>query len=366
MKTISFLILWVAGVQALAATPLPQSPSPQVLSEISGFNQAQAALDAYTGALDTFRSNDVRPFAEHQETGYLFFNDDDYRGYATAIKRIIAQNLPQDVKLVIYSTSQNDSYLRSVKEKYEQFIESDRLIVLKVPRSGSNDFWTRDNLPLPVWTDNQFTLVDARYYYNFEPDQFLVQLFQALSTSHNYFYEGGNFMANSRGECLVVNRRRSYPGGVSDTGAIPDAIFKNHYGCKQLTRFPHLKGIGHADEVVKFMTDDIVITDTEEYVQTLKDLGYTVVMMPEPDERFETYINSLIVNDTLFVPVFGESGDDRAIEIYESLNLGLKIVTAPTRRLATGGQGGIHCITMNYPPAPLSAIVHTMNATIVE
>lgn len=337
-----------------------------MLQEISQMNQAQAELDQYSGALENFRSASMLPFAEYQDTGYIFFNDDDFRGYATEIKTAIAKNLPEEVTLVVYTTSTNASYVRSIQEKYQSLIDPERLIVLKVPRSGSNNFWTRDNLPLPVWTGQDLTLVDARYYYNFEPDAFLTDLFQALSQKHNYFFEGGNFITNARGECIVVNRRRSYPGGTSDTAAIPDAVFENQYGCKKLTRLRHLKGIGHADEVVKFMTDDIIVTDTHEYVDTLESMGYTVVMLPEPDLNYETYVNSLQVNDTLFVPVFGEAGDQRAVEIYESLGLGLKIVTAPTRRLATRGQGGIHCITMNYPPVPLGDIVRSMNATLVE
>ena len=119
------------------------------------------------------------------------------------------------------------------------------------------------------------------------------------------------------GECIVVNRKKAYSGGVSDTAAIPDAIFKNHYGCKKLTRFKKLKGIGHADEVVKFISDDVIVTDTPEYVKKLKALGYKVHMLPEPDLNFETYANALQVNNTLFVPSFGETGDKKAANIYQ-------------------------------------------------
>ena len=169
---------------------------------------------------------------------------------------------------------------------------------------------------------------------------------------------------NSRGECIVVNRKRNYPGGTSDTGAIPDSVFANNYGCKKLLRFKHLKGIGHADEVIKFMSDDIVVTDTPEYVQDLEKAGYTVHLLPEPDRSYETYVNSLIVNDVLYVPVFGEDGDQKAIDVYNNLNLGLKVVTIPTGDLATQGQGGIHCITMNYPQVPLQEVVENLGGSL--
>ena len=52
--------------------------------------------------------------------------------------------------------------------------------------------------------------------------------------------------------------------------------------------------------------------------------------------------------------------------VYEDLGLDLKIVTLPTRRLANGGQGGIHCITMNYPPVPMQEMVERMGAKIIQ
>jgi agmatine/peptidylarginine deiminase len=358
MKTLFILVCLLINGSIVLASPLPQLPSDDVLQKISELNQEQALRDSFRNF--TRRSENVVPFAEYEETGYVFFNDDDYWGYAREIKQTIASELPANVKLVVYTTSENKSDLRRLEDYYGRFIDPARLLVLQVPRSGSNDFWTRDNLPLPVWTDDQFTLVDARYYYNFEPDAFLKELFQSLSTKHNYFFEGGNFIANSLGDCIVVNRRKRYPGGVSDTGAIPDEIFENHYGCKRLTRLRHLKGIGHADEVVKFMSDNVIVTDTEEYVETLESLGYEVHILPEPRGRFETYVNSLQVNDVLFVPTFGGSTDQEAIEVYEALNTGLKIVPIDTSSLANGGQGGIHCITMNYPPVPMIEMLRAL------
>ena len=237
MKVLATLATLIFSFNLQAAEEfLPQSPTAEVLQQMSISNQEQAAIDSFSEPIDISRAAQVLPFAEYQKTGYVFFNDDNYRGYATEIKRTIAKNLPQGVTLVVYSTSTNDNYLKNLKTEYLEYTSADQLIVLQIPRSGSNSFWTRDNLPLPVWTDEQFTLVDARYYYNFEPDAFLAELFSSIYSKHKYFFEGGNFVANSRGECIVVNRKKSYPGGVSDTGAIPDAIFKNHYGCKKLIR----------------------------------------------------------------------------------------------------------------------------------
>lgn len=347
-----------------AANPQPHGPTSEQLRKMAEHNLALAQQERSLGFLRQGLREQVLPFAEFQTTGYVVFSDDDYYGAAEEMKNLVAQHLPAGTTLLVYTDSSSKQYQQQLFTKYSKYLPADRLKILQVPSSGSNNFWTRDNLPLPVWDNSQFSLVDARYYYNFEPDAFFKNLFNVSMTSHKYFYEGGNFMANSRGDCMVVNRKRSYPGGVSDTAAIPDEVFKSLYGCKTLLRFKHLKGIGHADEVVKFMSDDLVFTDTPQYVPQLEKAGFQVVLLPEPDLDYETYINSLQVNDTIFVPVFGESGDKVAIEAYKKL--GLKVVPVPTRELATQGQGGIHCITMNYPPAPLKSITRLLGAQTVQ
>lgn len=362
MKWLLSSLIAFSSVFANAQGPTPHGYSSEQLESMALQNLALSQQERSSGVRRA--AGNVLPFAEYQTTGFVVFSDDDYYGMAEEIKATIAKNLPVNTMLLIYTDSTSKNYHTQLFNQYSKYISGDRLKILQVPATGSNNFWTRDNLPLPVWDNSQFALVDARYYYNFEPDAFFKNLFGVNMTAHKYFYEGGNFITNSLGNCIVVNRRKSYPGGVSDTAAIPDDIFKSLYGCKTLTRLKHLKGIGHADEVVKFMDDDTIITDTPEYVAQLKSAGYEVIMMPEPDLDYETYINSLQVNDTIFVPTFGESGDQTAIDAYKKF--GLKVVPIPTRELATGGQGGIHCITMNYPPSALQSIVSRMGAQIVR
>lgn len=329
-----------------------KGPSDDQIAAMARANEQVAQIQRRSGEL--FKRQNVRPFYEYGKTGYLVFSDDDFGGIARDMKKQIAQNLPDGVGLIVYTQSSSKNYHQQLLNTYASYLPRERVRVLQVPRSGANDFWSRDNTPVPVFSAGFRSLVDALYYYNFEPDQVFARLFNAPIAKHRYFFEGGNFMANALGDCIVVNRRQSYPGGISDTAAIPDEVFLNQYGCRSLTRLPHLKGIGHSDEVVKFMSDNVVVTDTPQYVSTLRQKGFEVVMLPEPDLDYETYVNSLQVNDVLYVPVFGERGDAAAINAYKTVNPNLKIVPINSRRLATQGQGGIHCITMNYPPGPLA------------
>lgn len=358
MKKFILFVFVVCSSRLFAATP--HRPTDAQIEAMARANAMQAMIDARLLRPSTVAP---KPFFEYDHTAYVVFSDDDFSGIASDMKRIIAQNLPSDVTLVIYTQSTSKTHQQQLLNTYGSYISRDRLKVVQVPRSGANDFWSRDNMPIPVMDTNRMALVDAKYYYNFEPDAYFGRMFSANVDRHNYFYEGGNFAVNGLGDCIVVNRKASYPGGVSDTAAIPDTIFRDKYGCKTLTRLQHLKGIGHADEVVKFMSDSVVVTDTEAYASILRNKGFTVVMLPEPQVEYETYVNALQVNDVLFVPTFGETGDQEAINTYKSVNPALKIVTIPTQELATQGQGGIHCITMNYPPAPLNAIRYLLQSS---
>jgi hypothetical protein len=283
MKLFMLFALLFTISASWAQGPMPHGFNKEQLKTMAEHNTSLAQQERSLGLIGNRSRANVLPFAEYQTTGFVVFNDDDYYGAAEEIKTTIAQNLPAGTTLLVYTTSTSKPYQQDLFNRYSQYIAADRLKILQVPQSGSNDFWTRDNLPLPVWENSQFALVDAKYYYNFEPDVFFKNLFGVNLSGHKYFYEGGNFMANSRGDCLVVNRKKAYVGGVSDTAAIPDDVFKSLYGCKTLIRFKHLKGIGHADEVVKFMSDDIVFTDTPEYVAQLEKAGFQVVLLPEAD-----------------------------------------------------------------------------------
>jgi agmatine/peptidylarginine deiminase len=122
------------------------------------------------------------------------------------------------------------------------------------------------------------------------------------------------------------------------------------YGCLKTIRLPYIRGIGHVDETLKFMDDTTILTDEKRYKETLEDHGFTVHMLPRADKRYETYANSLLINGTVFVPIFGEKNDKKALDIYRSF--GLKVFGINSSILSNRGKGSLHCITMTYPKVP--------------
>src|SRR5690606_5673985 len=128
-------------------------------------------------------------------------------------------------------------------------------------------------------------------------------------------------------------------------------------------RLRHTKGIGHADESIRFLNDTTIMTDEPEYVDTFRNAGYRVVMIPRPNRPYETYNNSLLVNNTMYVPIFNQTKDEEALNVYRAE--GFNVVGIPTVELSNDGLGSIHCIVMTYPKLPLATILKAMGATLM-
>lgn len=364
MKFSIILSFFLLSLNA-SADDLGVGPRGEVLDQIYQHNQNLSLLNQNVSHGIIERSTlDITAFSEWEDTGYLVFSDEN-RYDSERIKEELAENLPEDVTLIVYTQSTSERYINSLYERYSKIISPERVLVLKLPRGGRTSLWTRDNTPIAV-SDQGVTpyLVDAKYYYNFEPDESFSKLYGIDLLENPYFFEGGNFVNNSLGDCIVVNRNRRYPFGTSDTAAIPDEVFEVNYGCSNLIRLEHIKGIGHADEVVKFLDDTTVVTDTEDYVEILEAQGFSVHLLPEPRTEFGTYVNSLIVNNVIYVPSYEESFDQEALTLYQQLLPNHQIIQIESSELSSNGQGGIHCITMTYPPYQLENLMNTIGGAL--
>lgn len=312
-------------------------------SAISEYNRQSAQM---LGVLAN-KPAPARPFSEVEEAGYLFFAADTDFDSAEA-KQIMAKNLPAGVTLVIFTEPGDD--ITGLRKRYSGAIDPSRLKIVEIIDAGRG-FWARDGLPVPVWSKtDELELVDAQYYHYFEPDQTIAGWFHSFLRKINFYFEGGNFMANDDGSCLTVDNTRSKQ--------IPSDVFAEQYGCKKLVRLPHEKGIGHVDESARFLSRNVVITDSTSYQRTLQSHGFDVRIVPRPDEEYETYINALLVNGTAFVPVFGERNDQKALDVYRKA--GLKIVPISSNELSNNGLGSIHCITMTYPKVPFDKLLESI------
>ncbi len=340
------------------AKPIPKIPSTTILEQAARHNRLEMLgtssplpsdqpTPGFNFRIDSVDFTVIRPFAEYENTKYLIMHS-NFDFSSQTIKETILQNLPDNVTAIIYVS--NSYYLQQVRNYYSSLANVDKQrLKIVLWSSDAGGFWSRDAIPLPVYIQGasgvDVGLVDAKYYHAYEPDQKVSEYFDKVLIKHNYYFEGGNFLADAKGKCFVIN---SY-----QTTTIPDLIFQNKYGCKSIIRFPSItgKGIGHIDERIKILSDDLAITDSTTYKSILEEQGFRVVMLPMLNSRYETYLNSLLINDTIFVPIFNKDSDARAISIYESL--GYKTIALNSSKLSNEGLGSIHCITMTYPEVNL-------------
>jgi Porphyromonas-type peptidyl-arginine deiminase len=289
-----------------------------------------------------------RPFSEIEQTGYVVTNSENIFEME-GLREAIAQNLPSDVTLILYV--QDPSSAPALRKRYGQFL-GDRLKFLTVPYVG-NPIWARDSLPFPVYLRPQagaavsFGLVDSLYPQRFSPDAAFAAAFSMAMVSTQKFFRGGNVLFDLAGNCFA--EKRLEVAAMRD----PVGFFKTYFGCASATILPYGGGLGDIDERLKFLEGNKVLTDNASYASTLEARGYDVHLIPQTGHDRETYMNTLYVNKTIFVPQMGLSSDSQAVEAYR--DLGFNPVPVYTKTMADLGIGNIHCVTMNYPKGTFQA-----------
>jgi agmatine deiminase len=134
---------------------------------------------------------------------------------------------------------------------------------------------------------------------------------------------------------------------------------------------------GHVDNVAVFARSGVVLVhDTEDTRDANHDIvkenfrrlgGATdargqeleVIALPQPKARKHkgkrlpmSYVNHYIANDTVFVPAYDDSADDKAAAILERVYPERAIRQIHCETIVKGG-GSIHCITMQQPSATI-------------
>lgn len=283
-----------------------------------------------------------------------------------------------------------------------------KVSLVKQRVSGPVTVWARDWSPMAAKTESgDLNLVDFNYYPNRQADDSTARSLLAIlpldRVSVPVYNEGGNFMTNGNGDCLMTTRvtdanAEAYfaEDMVLDSTQIKD-YYKRFAGCKRVEIFPRIpyERTGHIDMWAKFLDDDTVIVneirqeilDLPSYsstsrakVQNLKNyfdarakdiasMGFEVIRVPMPaplfslsGDLFRSYTNSLFLNGTALIPryetpyfdshaVRGVYPDAALLAEYESEILsvyqkhGFENKWVNSDNLIPYG-GAIHCITM--------------------
>lgn len=305
-----------------------------------------------------------------------------------------------------YSPSQGELDLALLYQKSS--LARQRVALIKPQVKGKLREWARDWAPLTARTkDGKRRLLDFNYYSDRPADDSnplsLAKATGLERVSVPVYNEGGNFMNNSQGDCLMTDRVVKANGEKELEG---DQIYSQEQivefyskfaGCKRTIIFESMpfEGTKHIDLWAKFLDDKTVIVNeirdellplatyqsealkktkkVKDYLdaraQEIKNLGFDVVRVPMPlpwfgsdFNLFRSYTNSLIVNGTVAIPQYkkptmaedginGQYVDQKYLEAYEKevikthQDLNLKVSMIPSDQLIAKG-GAIHCTTM--------------------
>lgn len=272
---------------------------------------------------------------------------------------------------------------------------------------ATDDAWVRDYGPLFV-VDDAGRLACHDFRFNawggkFAPcdrddaaGQQMAQHVGAPCWSHAMVLEGGSIDVNGGGrdggvvltteQCLLNANRNPHLSRERIEQAVLAAV-----GAERMIWLPGgLTGDdtdGHIDDIARFVSEDTIVAVRaprghvdhailERNWRVLRDardrrggkFNLIALPLPEPVSHVYrsgvgqagphgrggemplpvSYANFLISNGSVFVPVFGQRGDERALAILDQALPGHRVVPLSARWLVVEG-GALHCLTMQQP-----------------
>ena len=278
---------------------------------------------------------------------------------------------------VLAGSPENRSLIENVLT--EHGISPSAVNIVEVPIMT---MWLRDFGPITLSDINGVrSLVDFHYRQRRgnDLDDAIPSHFAALIelnlTDSPMLAEGGDFLSNGRGFCIlstrVINRNSHF------LAMDPDQTMTNFtalLGFESLSMVRPLIGesTGHADMFCTFLRPDLVVVgsyepavDPENSLQLdqvaagLQDFPTVdgplkVERLPMPDHNdgvWRTYTNVVFANGVLLVPIYPDycpELDKTALEFYRRQLPNHKVVGIDASRLITMN-GALRCITMNIP-----------------
>ncbi len=234
---------------------------------------------------------------------------------------------------------------------------------------GTRDIWARDYCPIQV-APNRF--VKFRYFPDYlrcdqenlvTDDNTICQQLDSLGRCQrsDINLDGGNLVATQSTAVLTDKVYRENAG--RQRGQLR-RDFRETLGVTECVLIPKepYDPIGHADGVVRFLDEGLVVVNNYSKVNSaygtrlrkaLQQAGLTVVELPHFQERREcngipsavgNYVNFLRIGQLIIIPAYGVAEDDEACRTLEQLCPDVQVVSLPCTELAREG-GVLNCIT---------------------
>lgn len=257
-----------------------------------------------------------------------------------------------------------------------------------------NDVWCRDCGPIFIQqeTNRKTAVTDWEYnawgekYPPYENDNAIPRYVARHLNVPRYVpgivLEGGSIDVNNRGDLLTTRSVLLNPNRNPDKSRNQiEAYLQNYLGVSNIIWLN--KGLvgddtdGHIDDLARFLNDDTILAmiaeDTSDInYQTLQDnlqqlkraesadgSSFNIELLPMPKTNIEgktvdgseyvpaSYANFYIANGVVLVPLYDESTDQVAMDLFEHYFPDRDIIGIKCNDLVWG-QGSIHCVTQQW------------------
>ena len=313
----------------------------------------------------------VRTMAEWEEVQGIIVT---WTSYTTIIRQIV--DYAQDEAIVFIVCSDSNSV--------KTFLTSGGvpLTNLNFIQTSFNSVWCRDYGPWAVYSGVADSLKLIDWIYN-RPrplddnvsvafaDYINTPLYQTTTSPYHFVATGGNFMVDGHGtgfsSKLILNEN------ISHTEEQINNIMNLFMGISRYIKMENLPydQIHHIDMHMKLLDEETIMVGQYppgvadgpqielnlQYIlnnfQTCFGRPYKVVRIPmppsasgqyPPNSNYFTYTNSVFINKTIIVPVYGLAQDTIALRIYREALPGYRVVGINASQMISA-LGAIHCIT---------------------
>ena len=306
-----------------------------------------------------------------------------WEAYSTLLTELIKEVAEEDTAwIVVDNTSEENSVSNTLSNAN---VNMDHVVFQVIP---TNSVWIRDYGPWwIIEPENSRGIIDLIYNRPRPLDDAYPES-AAEYFGINYYglgliEAGGNMLLDGQGAVIVSNVIFDGSQGF-DPNLTQDQLeqyFLDYFGVHKVIVTPHLinDGTGHIDMFVKLINDTTIIVGEYENQsagfsgnydicnQVANQLAnetngagrpFNIVRMPMPPYNngiTYTYINSLIVNNKVLVPIYGFStefaNDDSVLVLYETIMPGVEAIGFDCNQIIPAN-GAIHCIAMKVPAFP--------------
>lgn len=244
-----------------------------------------------------------------------------------------------------------------------------------------NDTWTRDYMPISVLHNSEAQLIDFGFNawgakFEFNQDNQVTRSLQKTGIfssepidTNNFILEGGSIESNGKGllltteKCLLNNNRNPHltkseiVAKLKATLGVTDVIWLKNGAIEGDDTDAHI------DTLVRFIdeqtlvyakgpTHELLLMEAElKNIATKYSLTTIAIEQPQIITNHEqevlpaTYVNFLITNKEILVPIYNVPQDEKALKTLQKLSPNRKVVGVDCNALIQQN-GSLHCITM--------------------